>query len=96
MTTFTGCSTPQTREAVVFNTFKDTWTVAHAAYQAHCENVVTGKVSKENEIKVDEAWNKFRLAFKTSLALSNQDWSKAPPASLDAAEQQLLRLIRNL
>jgi len=96
MTTFTGCTTPQTREAIVFNTFKDTWTVAHAAYQAHCENVVTGKVSKEKEIKVDREWNRFRLAFKTALSVANQDWTQMPPASLDVAEQQLINLIRNL
>lgn len=96
MTSFTGCTTPQTREAVVFNSFKDAWTVAHSAYQAHCENVVRGKVSAEKEAKVDEAWNKFRLVFKASLAVAHQDWSKPAPATLDAAERQLLILIRTL
>ena len=96
MTSFTGCTTPQTREAIVFNSFRDAWTVAHSAYQAHCENVVRGKVSAEKEAKVDEAWNKFRLVFKASLAVANQDWSKPAPATLDAAEQQLLILIRTL
>lgn len=96
MTTFTGCTTPQTREAIVFNTFKDTWTVAHSAYQAHCENVVSGKVSKEKELKVDREWNRFRIIFKTALAAANQDWKQMPPASLDVAEKQLLLLIRTL
>lgn len=96
MTTFTGCKTPQTREAIVFNTFKDTWTVAHAAYQAHCENVVSGKVSKENELKVDREWNRFRVIFKTALVAANQDWKQMPPASLDVAEKQLINLIRSL
>jgi hypothetical protein len=96
MTAVTGCTTPQTREAIVFNSFKDAWTVAHAAYQAHCENVVNGKVNKEKEAKVDAEWNKFRLVFKASLSVAHQDWSKPAPATLDAAEQQLLLLIRTL
>lgn len=96
MTAVTGCTTPQTREAIVFNSFRDAWTVAHSAYQAHCENVVRGKVSAEKEAKVDAAWNKFRLVFKASLAVAHQDWSKPAPATLDAAEQQLLILIRTL
>lgn len=92
-----GCSTvPQTREAIVFNTFKDTWTVAHSAYQAHCENVVRGHVSREKEAQVDAAWNKFRLVFKTTFRVAHQDWKLPAPATLAAAERELLTLIRTL
>ena len=94
--TFTGCQTTQTREAAVFNSFRDTWTVAHSAYQAHCENVVLGKVSKEKEAQVDAAWNKFRLVFNTAVRLNSQDWRQLPPASVDVAERELINLIRNL
>lgn len=93
---FSGCTTPQTKEAITFNTFRDTWTVAHSAYQAHCENVVRGTVSKEKELKVDRAWNKFRLVFKVAFNSANRDWSQLPPATLDVAEKELLQLIRTL
>jgi hypothetical protein len=45
---------------------------------------------------VDDAWNKFRLVFKATIAIAHQDWTKPAPATLDAAEHQLLRLIRTL
>ena len=97
MTTITGCSTvPKTREAIVFNAYRDVWTVAHSAYEAHCENVVQGKVSKEKEAQVDAAWNKFRLIFNAAVRATNQDWTQLPPASLDVAEAELLKLIRTL
>ena len=93
----TGCSTvPETREAIVFNTFKDTWTVAHSAYQAHCENVVRGKVSREKEAQVDAAWNNFRLVFKTTFRVAHQNWTLPAPDALSAAEMELLQLIRTL
>jgi len=95
---FTGCATttPQTREAIVFNAYRDAWTIAHSAYQAHSENVVLGKVSKEKEIKVDAAWNRFRVVFNTAVRLNSQDWRQLPPASVDVAERELINLIRNL
>jgi hypothetical protein len=98
MTTLSGCATttPQTREAVVFNAYRDAWTICHSAYQAHCENVVRGKVSKEKEARVDAAWNKFRVVFNTAVRLSNQDWRQLPPASVEVAEMELLKLIRSL
>ena len=98
MTTFSGCATttPQTREAIVFNAYRDVWTIAHSAYQAHSENVVLGKVSKEKEAQVDSAWNKFRLVFNTAVRLNSQDWRQLPPASVDVAERELINLIRNL
>lgn len=96
MATFTGCTTPPTKEAVVYNSFKDAWTIAHSAYQAHCENVVSGKVSKVKELEIDKAWNRFRLVFKTAFNAANHDWNKLPPATLDAAEKELLTLIRTL
>lgn len=92
---FHGCTTPpQTQEAVWYNTFNDTWTVAHSAYQAHCEAVVQGKVSAETEAAVDASWNRFRRVFTAALKASNNDWSALTTEGLNLAEAELLALIR--
>jgi len=94
-----GCVTnPEkpTREAIVFYTFADTWTVAHAAYRAHCERVVSGKVSKPDEIEIDAAWNTFRASFKVAFSLASQNWSAATPVDVQLAADQLTQLLRIL
>lgn len=97
VTTFTGCgggTAPVTREAQIYYTFKDTWTVAHKAYQGFCERVVQGKVSKESETKVDARWNQFRAAFKISFRAANQDWTQPSDAELNRLRDEVLTLIR--
>jgi len=58
---FTGCKSTPTTQAVVFNTFKSTWTVTKQAYSTWTERVVAGKVTPEAEAKADAAWNKDRF-----------------------------------
>ncbi len=94
--TFSSCSTPQTKEAIVFNSFKDTWSVAHAAYAGWCEQVVAGKVSPEKEDKVDAQWNTFRASFRLAFVASSKNWNAATPADVEQFKNELLALIRNL
>lgn len=97
MTTFTGCATgPQTREAIVYKSFRTTWATVLAAHDVYCERAVLGKVKPEDMAKVDAAWNKFRAVFKVSFAAAQRDWTLPTPATLDAAEKELLELIRSL
>lgn len=91
-----GCSTTPTVQAKVYNTFLTSWTVSKAAYDAWLEGVVRGEVSHDKEAKVDAAWNKYRLVFKASFNLAVGSWQAPSPATLDAAEKELLALIRSL
>jgi hypothetical protein len=97
MTTFTGCASgPQTREAVVYKSFRSTWTTVLAAHDVYCERAVLGKVKPEDMVKVDAAWNRFRAVFKVTFTVAQRDWTLPAPATLDAAERELLALIRSL
>ncbi len=78
-----------------FTAFKDTWTVAHSAYQAHCERVVQGKVSAANEQRVDAAWNNFRTLFKASLQSAQMNWKAAAPTEVQASAKALLKTMEN-
>jgi len=96
---FTGCGTTgqvQTTEARVFLTFKDTYAVARAAYEGFCLRVVQGKATKEAEAQADDAWNKFRAAFKVAFNAASSDWSKATPADVQALSDVLIKIIHSL
>ena len=91
--TFTGCQSPPTTEAVIFYSFKDSWTLTKKAYDSWNERVVQGLVKPEAEAKVDAAWNKYRAAFKVSLAVVRGSQTASIPASLLANQQEILNLI---
>lgn len=99
---FTGCGVfgiggkNITKEARVYYSFRDTWTVTHNAYAGWCERVVQGKVSKSDEQTVDKAWNDFRAAFKISFEGASKDWTKATPEDLTVYSQKVLNVIRQL
>jgi len=88
---FVGCQTsaPPTTEAVKFYTFKDTWTAVHSSYQAYCELVVQGKVSKADEAEVDKAWNQFRIGFKAAVMAANNG-SRAAPADVEKLKDDFI------
>ena len=65
-----------------FTTYKDTWAIAHGAYQIHIERVVQGKVTAGREQQADLAWNQFRAAFKASLQAARMNWEAATPEPL--------------
>lgn len=81
-----GCKLLSPDPAASFKSFQDTWTVALAAYDAHCERVVQGKVKPESEAIADAAWNKFRLSFRTAFVAASSNWSAPvpPPVALEA------------
>lgn len=94
-----GCVTtgaPPTKEAVVFYTFRDTWSATKAAYEGYCELAVQGLVSQADQADIDAAWNQFRVGFKLALLASQRDWSATTPDSVVALKNDLITLIRSL
>ena len=94
--TLTGCVTPRTPEARVYDTFKTTYNAAYSSYESYCKLVVLGKVSKAEEAKVDAAWNDFRSAFTLSLRAASLNWSAATPAQVQKLAVDLNKLILSL
>lgn len=94
--TQTGCATNRTTEAKVFDSFKTTYNFAYHAYEGYLSLVVQGKVSKSDEQRADEAWNKFRKGFALSFQASAMDWSAATPAEVTLLANELNRLILSL
>jgi len=93
-TLLTGCSmfrggTPTNQYA----SFKDTWAVSLAAYDAHCERVVQGKVPRSQEIAADAAWNQFRSSFRQAFVAASKNWSAAPPAQVKLYGQELIKVL---
>lgn len=93
---FTGCVTPRTTEAVVFDSFRTTYNAAYSAYTGYLELVVAGKVSKIQEEKVDNAWNNFRAGFSIALQAASNDWNTASPEQVRLLANRLLQLIRTI
>jgi len=95
---FTGCqmATEQTQEARIYYTFRDTWNVAHSAYQGYCELAVQGKVAQRDQQDIDRAWNQFRVGFKLALLAAQKDWNAATPDGVAALKNDLITLIRSL
>jgi len=94
-----GCSTtgtPPTREAVVFYSFRDTWSAAHAAYQGYCELAVQGKVSQRDQQDIDRAWNNFRAGFKIALLAAQNNWAATTPEGVALLKEDIITLIRSL
>lgn len=73
-----------------FKSFQDTWTLASAAYDAHCERVVQGKVIPAKEALADAAWNQFRAAFRTAFVNASRDWSAPPPIDVKTQAASLI------
>ena len=94
--TFTGCVTPRTPEARVYDTFKTTYNAAYSSYESYCKLVVLGKVSKEQEARVDRAWNDFRAAFTLSFRAASLNWSAATPVQVQLLANDLNKLIMSL
>jgi hypothetical protein len=96
--TFFGCAGCQsatvTQEAATYRTFKDTWTVSHAAYGAFCERVVQGKVTAEQEAQADRMWEAFRSTFRTALVAAGRNWSAPPPTNVTALASELTETLK--
>lgn len=94
----TGCAwlknTPA--ETVKYYSFLDSWTLAKAAYDGWSERVVQGKITPENEAKVDLAWNKYRAAFQFAIGVARQDWNAVTPKTVADLQLELLQLIASL
>lgn len=73
-----------------FKSFQDTWTVAKAAYDAHAERVVLGKVKPEQEQLADLAWNQFRATFRAAFVAASQNWAAPVPNSVKLNANSLL------
>lgn len=94
--TQTGCATNRTTEAKVFDSFKTTYNFAYHAYEGYATLVVQGKVSKADEQKADDAWNKFRNGFKLAFQASSLDWNAITPAEVTLLANEFNRFILSL
>lgn len=94
--TQTGCATNRTAEAKVFDSFKTTYNFAYHAYEGYVSLVVQGKVSKSDEQRADEAWNKFRNGFKLAFQASSLDWNAITPAEVTLLANDFNRFILSL
>lgn len=95
--TFTGCSTTdQTREAIVFYTFKDIQTIVHRAYDVFAEKVVRGKVSDSDREKVENAYVAYQDAFRTAFTVASMDLTKLTPVEVQKLANELINLIYKL
>lgn len=81
--------------ASTFKSFEDTWTVALAAYDAHCDRVNQGKVELAKEAIADAAWNQFRASFKTAFIAASRNWSAPATPELKVQATQLLQTLNN-
>lgn len=94
---FVGCATTtKTKEAVVFDSFKSTYNAAYTAYTSYLELVVRGKVSRDQEVRADAAWNHFRAGFSVAFRAASQDWNAAAPDQVKALADKLITIIRAL
>ena len=92
---FVSCSTTtSTKEAVVFRTLKDTWTLTFNAYGAFCERIVQGKVSATDEVAADRAWNRFRATFKAALLIAKDNMSAPAPVDVQTTSGQLILITK--
>lgn len=73
-----------------YQTFQDTWDVALAAYDAHCERVVQGKVDPAKVIIADTAWNQFRTTFRAAFIAASKNWSAPPPPDVQLESTKLI------
>ena len=93
-----GCNTttPQTEQAVKFNTLKATWVAALAAHDVYCELSVQGKVSAKDQAEINKAWDTFRASLTVALKIVGNDWTKPTPADLEQAKDNLITFILSL
>lgn len=91
-----GCAGPQTREAVVFHTFRSTYNATRTAYEGYLELVVQQKVDQAQVAKVDAAWNDFRSAFALAFRAASNDWTASTPESAQKLADDFIKLVRTL
>jgi len=94
---FTGCSTTdQSREAIVFYTFKDVQIIVHRAYEVFADKVVRGEVTPEERARVEDAYVRYQDAFRTAFIVANQDLTKLTPADVQRLADEITKLIYRL
>lgn len=93
-----GCGTPKnaTHEAIVFNSFKTTYNTTRSAYEGYLVLVVQRKVSEEDEVKIDKAWNDYRAAFKLAFIAASQNWEAATPYQVQQLSSEFIKLVSRL
>lgn len=88
-----GCANPK---AAAFHTLKDTQISVDKAMTVYGQLCVTGKVSAENQQKIDAAHAQYRTAFRTAVQAAQLDYSKLTPDTVQSLADLLLTLIVQL
>lgn len=88
----TSCSllSPEGSPAAKFKSFEDTWTIALAAYDAHCDRVNLGKVDPAKEEFADAAWLQFRANFRAAFVAASRDWTAPITPEIETQTRALL------
>lgn len=94
---FTGCTTTQRPPATIaYLTLRDTWTGVKTAMRIYADECARDKVPLDKQIAIDNAYEKFRMAFLAALRTASFKWDAATDAEIDALAQQVLALIRKI
>ncbi len=93
---FTGCATNQSREAVIFYTFKDVQIIVHRAYDVFAEKVVLGKVSPAEKAKVEDAYVRYQDAYRVAFNLARLNPDSITPADVQRLADEVIKLIYKL
>jgi len=96
MTTFTGCTTPPTREAAIYYTLADIKTMADAAEKVYGNQVALGHVTHAQQAKIDAKITRLHRDYTLALRLARSNPSATSPAELQKLADDFVMTINQL
>jgi hypothetical protein len=96
MTTFTGCTTPQTREAAIYYTLADIKTMADAAEKVYGNQVALGHVTLAQQAKIDAKITRLHRDYTLALRLARSNPAATSPAELQKLADDFVMTINQL
>lgn len=88
-----GCAS---HKVLAYQTLKATETTVDAALQAFADARVHGRVADADYAKVEEAYGKYQVAFKTGVQAAQMDLTKATPAQVSAMAVELVNAVYSI
>lgn len=91
-----GCATGRSAQSVAFLTLSGTAQTVDAAMRVYAKAAVTGKVSPEQQEKIDAIHDRYRLAIQVAVRLARHDWQQPVTANVATLATELLNTLKEL